>query len=129
METRNYVQRVMENMQAGTRVIQTSNARDHTRRAIRRGNSVVRPNHRRVSDFVPNYEASFAFRIGTPKKTPAEWTPGGSRLRESRTYGSVRGARGNSRPSRENARVHNASQRRGCGVATRSERRNELSAH
>jgi hypothetical protein len=29
------------------------------------------------------------------------FTPGGSRMRESRTYGSVRGARGNSRPYRE----------------------------
>src|SRR6266849_327574 len=32
----------------------------------------------------------------------AVWTRGGSRMRESRTYGSVRGARGNSRPYREN---------------------------
>jgi len=31
----------------------------------------------------------------------AVWTRGGSRMRESRTYGSVRGARGNSRPYRE----------------------------
>src|SRR4249919_233288 len=30
----------------------------------------------------------------------AVWTRGGSRMRESRTYGSVRGARGNSRPYR-----------------------------
>jgi hypothetical protein len=30
-------------------------------------------------------------------------TRGGSRMRESRTYGSVRGARGNSRPYREGA--------------------------
>ena len=31
----------------------------------------------------------------------AVWTQGRSRMRESRTYGSVRGARGNSRPYRE----------------------------
>jgi hypothetical protein len=31
----------------------------------------------------------------------ADWTLGGSRMRESRTYGSGRGARGNSRPYRE----------------------------
>src|SRR6516164_3202265 len=35
----------------------------------------------------------------------AVWTRGGSRMRESRTYGSGRGARGNSRPYRE-----------GCGL-------------
>ena len=33
----------------------------------------------------------------------AVWTRGGSRMRESRTYGSVRGARGNARPYRYKA--------------------------
>jgi hypothetical protein len=33
-------------------------------------------------------------------------TRGGSRMRESRTYGSVRGARSNSRPYRERALLH-----------------------
>src|SRR5712691_2103509 len=40
----------------------------------------------------------------TPRKRCTGWTRGGSRMRESRTYGSVRGARGNSRPYRDHTR-------------------------
>src|SRR5436305_7239585 len=39
--------------------------------------------------------------VGSHTATTAVATRGGSRMRESRTYGSVRGARGNSRPYRE----------------------------
>jgi hypothetical protein len=46
-------------------------------------------------------------------------TQGGNRMRESCKYGSVRGARGN---SRRPARIHNAAWRRGCRVAARSAR-------
>src|ERR1700730_5761140 len=44
-------------------------------------------------------------------------TRGGSRMRESRTYGSVRGARGNSRPYRDIqfAALHES----GCGIVSR----------
>ena len=42
------------------------------------------------------------------RQRSAVTTRGGSRMRESRTYGSVRGARGNSRPYRENATCCNA---------------------
>ena len=37
------------------------------------------------------------------RQASAVWTRGGSRMRESRLYGSVRGARGNSRPYRYRA--------------------------
>src|SRR5262249_26788738 len=43
---------------------------------------------------------SYAGRILKGETSPLH-TRGGSRMRESRTYGSVRGARGNSRPYRE----------------------------
>src|SRR5262249_40920067 len=47
-------------------------------------------------------------------------TQGGSRMRESRTYGSVRGARDETRvPTATEARVHHAARRRGGGVAAR----------
>src|ERR1051326_1149206 len=36
-----------------------------------------------------------------PRQRCVVWNRGGSRMRESRTYGSVRGARGNSRPYRD----------------------------
>ena len=43
-------------------------------------------------------------------------TRGGSRMRESRTYGSVRGARGNSRPYREPQHVATCSGLQLCGA-------------
>jgi hypothetical protein len=39
--------------------------------------------------------------VGSHTASCRRLTQGGSRMRESRTYGSVRGARGNSRPYRE----------------------------
>jgi len=42
-----------------------------------------------------------AGRLRTVASRRSVWTRGGSRMRESRTYGSVRGARGNSRPYRD----------------------------
>ena len=39
------------------------------------------------------------------RKVSPSFTRGGSRMRESRTYGSVRGARGNSRPYRERSEL------------------------
>src|SRR6201984_2818810 len=52
----------------------------------------------------------------------AVWTRGGSRMRESRTYGSVRGARDETRvPTATAPRVHRAARRRG-GVAARGAR-------
>src|SRR6201987_3255478 len=50
-------------------------------------------------------------------------TQGGSRMRESRTYGSVRGACDETHvPTATTARVHHAARRRGGGVAARGAR-------
>ena len=50
-------------------------------------------------------------------------TQGGSRMRESRTYGSVRGARDETHvPTATPARVHHAARRRGSRVAARGAR-------
>ena len=50
-------------------------------------------------------------------------TRGGSRMRESRTYGFVRGACDETRvPTPTTARVHHAARRRGGGVAARGAR-------
>src|SRR5438093_2577054 len=50
----------------------------------------------------------------------AVWTRGGSRMRESRTYGSVRGACDETHvPTATKARIHHASRRRGGRVAAR----------
>src|SRR5262249_25008407 len=50
-------------------------------------------------------------------------TRGGSRMRESRTYGSVRGAGDETHvPTATAARIHVAARRRGCGVAARRPR-------
>src|SRR5205823_9448419 len=52
----------------------------------------------------------------------AVWTRGGSRMRESRTYGSVRGARDETRvPTATTAHVHHAARRHG-GMAARGAR-------
>src|SRR5438094_3207738 len=50
----------------------------------------------------------------------AVWTRGGSRMRESRTYGSVRGACDETHvPTATEARIHHAARRRGDDVAAR----------
>src|SRR6266508_5637578 len=63
----------------------------------------------------------------------AVWTRGGSRMRESRTYGSVRGARDETGvPTATTARVHNAVRWRGrmaarCTRAARGEAADRIS--
>src|SRR5436190_3689957 len=53
----------------------------------------------------------------------AVWTRGGSRMRESRTYGSVRGACDETHvPTATSPRVHIAVRRRGGGLAARGAR-------
>src|SRR5438067_11374580 len=50
----------------------------------------------------------------------AVWTRGGSRMRESRTYGSVLGACDETHvPTATEARIHDAARRRGDDVAAR----------
>ena len=55
---------------------------------------------RRTQSRVRVSQALDRIRQFEPRSLPSH-TRGGSRMRESRTYGSVRGARGNSRPYRE----------------------------
>ena len=90
------------------------------RRAGTKGNA-GQLSTRRTQSRVSVTQASAAYGSVT-----AVYTRGGSRMRESRTYGSVRGARGNSRPYRESTGLLLRSLTAGYGTDRRSLRRTKF---
>src|ERR1700745_3799276 len=60
-----------------------------------------------------------SFIPGRTRGLPSD-TQGGSRMREFRTYGSVRGASGNGRPYRDHSLLVSAAQPKGGTVLTRA---------
>ena len=70
------------------------------RRAEAKGNA-SQQSTRRTQSRVSVSQALERIRQAVTKNALPSHTQGGSRMRESRTYGSGRGARGNSRPYRE----------------------------
>src|ERR1700732_5314960 len=73
---------------------ETAAAESVERRAWTKGNADWQSTH------WTQRQARVSQALDRMRRTLAVWTRGGCRMRESRTYGFVRGARGNSRPYR-----------------------------